>query len=94
MNTGDTTPSLRMLCPAQQTVRHSFIDSIVRNHPILQTTLEEIQQGHNEYSAKASGLLACMKQFDTFFALKLAHFLFSAACSPPLPSHVKTSFPT
>lgn len=66
MNTGDTTPSLRMLCPAQQTVRQSFIDSIVHKYPILQTTLEEIQQGHDEYSAKASGLLACTVQYDTF----------------------------
>ena len=79
VNSGDTTPSLRMLCPTRWTIRHTSIDSVVCNYQILQTALEEIHQGHDEYAAKASGLMARMEQFDTFFALKLAHLLFSAA---------------
>ena len=79
VNSGDTTPSLRMLCPTRWTVRHASINSIVRNYQTLQTALEEIQQGHDEYAAKASGLLARMEQFDTFFSLKLAYLVFYAA---------------
>lgn len=74
----DTTPSLRMLCPTRWTVRHTAIDSVIKNYQVLQTALEQIQLGHDEYAAKASGLLARMEKFDTFFALKLAHLVFSA----------------
>ena len=78
IQTGDTTQSLRMLCPTRWTVRHTSIDSIICNYQLLQTALEEIQQGHDDYAAKASGLLAHMEKFDTFFSLKLAYLLFSA----------------
>ena len=40
--------------------------------------LEQIQLGHNEYAAKASSLMTRMEKFDTFFALKLSHLVFSA----------------
>lgn len=79
LNSGETTTSLRMLCPTRWTVRHNSIDSIVKNYQILQAALEEIQLGHDEYAAKASGLLARMEKFDTFFALKLAYLVFSSA---------------
>lgn len=70
-----------MLCPTRWTIRHTCtsVDSIIRNFKVLQTTLDEIAQGRAEYAAKASGLLSRMEQFDTFFSLKLAHLLFSAA---------------
>ena len=79
LNSGESTSSLRMLCPTRWTVRHTCIDSIVRNYQILQTALEKIQVGRDEYAAKASGLLARMEKFDTFFALKLAYLVFSSA---------------
>ena len=79
INNGDSTPSLRMLCPTRWTIRYTSIDSIIRNYQILQTALEEIQQGHDEYAAKASGLMVRMDNFDTYFALKLAYLVFSAA---------------
>ena len=41
--------------------------------------LDTIQNGHDEYAAKASGLLGRMECFDTYFALKLAYLLFSAS---------------
>ena len=50
---------------------------ILQNYKILQTALNEIQQGNDEYAAKASGLLAQMEKFETFFALKLAYLVFS-----------------
>ena len=79
INSGDSTPSLRMLCPTRWTIRYTSIDGIIRNFQILQTALEEIQQGHDEYAAKASGLMVRMENFDTYFALKLAYLVFSAA---------------
>ena len=43
------------------------------------STLEVVQQGHDEYAAKGKGLLMQMESFDTFFSLKLAYLVFSAA---------------
>lgn len=79
LNTGECTPSLRMICPTRWTVRHTSINSILRNYKQLLTALEEIQLGHDEYAARACGLLAQMRSFEIFFALKLAYLVFSAA---------------
>jgi len=43
------------------------------------TTLEKIQDGHDEYAPKASGLVNQMEQFNTYFWLKLAHQVFAPA---------------
>ena len=72
-------PSLRPLCPTRWTVRHSAIDSILKNYQALMSSLEIIQQGHDEYAAKGKGLLMRMESFDTLFSLKLAYLVFSAA---------------
>ncbi len=79
LQTGDVTPSLRVLCPTRWTVRHTSINSIVQNYQVLKTALEEIQQGRNEYAAKASGLLIRMENFDTLFSLKLSYLVYSSA---------------
>ena len=75
----DLSPSLRTLCPTRWTVRHSAINSILKNYQALMSTLDIIQQGHDEYAARGKGLLTQMESFDTFFSLKLAHLVFSAA---------------
>ena len=77
LNSGKSSPSLRILCPTRWTVRHSSITSILKNYRILMATLEQIQVGYDEYAAKASGLLNKMKQFNTYFGLKLAHKIFA-----------------
>ena len=77
--TSDLSPSLRTLCPTRWTVRHSAINSILQNYQALMSTLDIVQQGHDEYAAKGKGLLTQMESFDTFFSLKLAHLVFSAA---------------
>ena len=43
------------------------------------TALDEIQEGHDEYAAKANGLLNRMGEFETFFGLKLSHQIFAPA---------------
>ena len=73
------TPSLRTLCPTRWTVRHSAINSILVNYQALISTLEVVQQGHDEYAAKGKGLLSQMELFDTYFSLKLGYMVFSAA---------------
>ena len=79
INTGETLPSLRTLCPTRWTVRHGAITSVLKNYKVLLTALDVIQEGHDEYAAKGSGLLNRMEQFDTFFGLKLAHQIFAPA---------------
>jgi hypothetical protein len=73
------TPTLRTLCPTRWTVRHSAIYSILLNYEVLQRALDDIQTGNDEYASKASGLLSKMENFDTFFSLKLAYLIYSAA---------------
>ena len=77
LNTGQNLPSLRTLCPTHWTVRHSAISSILKNYKTLLTALDEIQEGHDEYAAKASGLLNRMGELETFFRLKLSHQIFA-----------------
>ena len=48
----------------------------LQNLKTFLTGLDEIQEGHDEYSAKASGLLNQMGEFETFSGLKLSHQLF------------------
>ena len=79
INTGEVTPNLRMLCPTRWTVRHTSIASILRNCSIIQSALEEIRHGHDDYAAKASGMALKMEDFDMFFGLKLGYPIFSAA---------------
>ena len=66
INTGELTPRLRMLCPTRWTVRHSSIASILKNYSIIQSALDEISKGHDNYAAKASGMASKMDNFDTF----------------------------
>lgn len=35
-----------------------------------------MEKGHDEYAAKAHGMLIQLEVFDTFFGLKLAHLIF------------------
>ena len=72
-------PSLRTLCPTRWTVRGGSIESVLHNYKLLQEALHEIQQGHDEYAAKAHGILNRMESFDTYFGLNLALLVFSAA---------------
>lgn len=78
-NSGEnaTGKSLRTLCLTRWTVRHSAIESILLNYDTLKKTLQEVEKGHDEYAAKAHGMLIQLEMFDTFFGLKLAHLIFS-----------------
>ena len=79
VSSGDSTPSLRVLCPTRWTVRHASISSILKNYQVLQQTMEEVQEGHDEYATKASGLFNKMGQFETYFGLQLALIVFAPA---------------
>ena len=57
-------------------MRHASISSILKNYKIL---LEEVQEGHDEYAAKANGLFNKMEQFETYFGLQFAFLLFGPA---------------
>ena len=47
-----------------------------KNYKVLQSTLGEVQDGHDEYAAKVSWLFSKLEQFETYFRLQLAHVLF------------------
>ena len=79
LSTGQTSPSLRTLCPTRWTVRNTAISSVLKNYKTLMSALDQIQEGHDEYAAKASGLLNRMEDFDTFFGLKLSYLIFAPA---------------
>ena len=74
IDTGETTPAIRTLCPTRWTVRNSAINSILMNYENIICTLDE---GNDEYAAKANGLLQQMESFEIFFGLKLSYLIFS-----------------
>ena len=49
-----STPSLRVLCPTRWTVRGASIKSVLDYYEVLQNSLDEIQQGHDDYAANCS----------------------------------------
>ena len=75
INTG-----LRPLCPHRWTCRTGSINAVLVNYEALQAAMEEIiRLCKDEYGARAAGVLALLEKFETFFALKLAHLVFSAS---------------
>ena len=56
-----------------------MISSVLKNYKTLMSTLDQIQEWYDEYAAKASGLFNRMKDFDTFFGLKLSYLIFALA---------------
>ena len=80
INKGETVGmSLKTLCPTCWTVRHTAVESILRNYESLKATLGGVKKGHDEYAAKAHGMLIQLELFNTFFGLKFAHLIFSAS---------------
>ena len=81
MSSGDSSvsPALRTFCPTHWTVRHSAIYSILKNYETPMYTLDIVQRGHDEYAAKAKGLLIHMESFSMFFSLKLAYLVYTPA---------------
>ncbi len=71
--------SLKPLCPTRWTVRHFAIDGVLKNYKALVSCLQEVQEGRDEYAAKARGLLTQMESFELLFSLKLSYVVFAAA---------------
>ena len=63
---GELTPSLRSACPTRWTVRNVAVNNILVNNAALITTLDEVRGGHDEYAAKANGLLLKMETIEIF----------------------------
>ena len=49
------TPGLRTLCPTRWMVRHASINSVLLNYKVLQETLNEVQNGRDDYAAEKPG---------------------------------------
>ena len=55
------------------------LDGVIKNYALFGSELELINQDScGEPSRKASGLLASMKKFSTYYGLKLSYLVFSA----------------
>ena len=73
------TPGIKPLCPTRWTVRTGALDAIIKNYAVVCAELEKIgEDANNEPSRKASGLLALMDNFQTFFGLRFSFMVFSA----------------
>ena len=74
-------PSLKPLCPTRWSVRTAAINSVLQNYSILLEELKVISSdstSKSEASTKATGLIAVLKKFSTFFGFKLAYLVFVA----------------
>lgn len=67
LNTGETLPSLRTLCPTRWTVRHSAISSILKNYKTLQTHLIKSRRGTTSMLQKQVGCLIEWKNLIRFW---------------------------
>ena len=68
-------PSLHMLCSTRWTVWHAATESVLASYELLITTMDNMRQGHDEYAAKANGLLQSLESFVALFGLKLAKLI-------------------
>jgi hypothetical protein len=71
-------PGIKPLCPTRWTMKTRAFASLLVNYTVLQDTLNEVAQGSDDYSRKATGLMALMQKFSTSFGLNLAHLVFGA----------------
>ena len=70
-------PGIRPFCPTRWTVRASAMSSLLLNYATLQETFEEVSRGSDDYARRASGVVALMQRFSTYFGLCLALEMFS-----------------
>ncbi|XP_078679480.1 zinc finger MYM-type protein 1-like [Branchiostoma floridae x Branchiostoma belcheri] len=72
--------TIKPLCPTRWTVRTAALESVLGNYSTLMDTMQEVNQTtRDEYGLKAGGVLTALEKFNTLFALRLSHRLFSAA---------------
>lgn len=71
-------PGLRPLCPTRWTVRNVAIGALLRNYQSAYETIDHVNQDlAGENSSRAGGVLELMKQFATYFGLKVLYAIFS-----------------
>ena len=51
----------------------------MKNYRALISCLQCVEEGRDEYAAKARGLLSQMESFELYFSLKLSYTVFAAA---------------
>ena len=74
-----STPGLKPLCLNRWTVRTAALDAVIKNYAVICSELEQVSKDScGEPSRKASGLLALMERFSTYYGLKLSFLVFSA----------------
>ena len=74
---GSLASGIRTLCPTRWTVRAGAMQAILDNYETVRVTMEVSSHGSDDCSRRASGMLALMDKFQTFFGLKLSVMIFS-----------------
>lgn len=70
--------SLRPLCPTRWTMRHTSLESIIRNYKELLQFLEEVSDTEkDEIGSKASGLKRQLEAADTYIIISLVSIILS-----------------
>ncbi|XP_028419289.1 zinc finger MYM-type protein 1-like [Dendronephthya gigantea] len=69
---------LKPLCPTRWTVRTGAINAILKNYEIICNELEQVSKDSGPSASNASGYVALMERFQTFFGLRLSYLVFSA----------------
>ena len=68
---------LRPLCPTRWTVRNVSIGALLTNYEVAHETLIQVNDdGAGDNASRAGGVMGLMKQFDTFFGLKVLYLVF------------------
>ncbi|XP_078613923.1 zinc finger MYM-type protein 1-like [Branchiostoma floridae x Branchiostoma japonicum] len=76
----DSSGTVKPLCPTRWTVRTEALDSILSNYGTIMDTMHEVNlTTRDDYGLKAGGVLTALEKFDTLFAVRFGHRLFSAA---------------
>jgi len=69
--------NLRLLCPTRWTARHGAFEAVLKDYSTLMDTIEDINMTtHDDYGAKAGGILRLMEKFSTLFGIELEYQVF------------------
>ena len=73
----DNAPALKPLCPTRWTVKAESLRNVLKNYTAILEFLMDMKDSDDANAHKASGLLAALKSFNTFFNLQMMLTVFS-----------------
>ena len=78
--TSDLGVNFKLLCPTRWTARHGDFEVVLKDYSTLMDTMKDINMTtHDDYGAKAGGILHLMEKFSTLFGIELGYQVFGAS---------------